>query len=114
MIDCIFCKILAGQIKADVVFEDQHVMAFRDLNPQAPIHILIVPKQHIERVAALTGETLHVVGEIHRAAQSIAKQNNVLEKGFRLITNSGPDAGQTVNHLHYHFLAGQLMSWRPA
>jgi histidine triad (HIT) family protein len=114
MNDCIFCRIIAGQIKADVVFEDQHVMAFRDLQPQAPIHILIVPKQHIERVAALTDETMHVVVEIHRAARTIAKQQNVLEKGFRLITNSGPDAGQTVNHLHYHFLAGQLMSWRPA
>ena len=114
MNDCIFCNIATGQLKADVVFEDQHVMAFRDLHPQAPIHILIVPKIHIERVAALTDKTMHVVGEIHRAAQRIAQQNNVLEKGFRLITNSGPDAGQTVNHLHYHFLAGQLMSWRPA
>jgi histidine triad (HIT) family protein len=114
MNDCIFCKIIAGQLKAKVVFEDQHVMAFRDLNPQAPIHILIVPKQHIERVATLTDETMHVVGEIHRAAQKIALDENVLEKGFRLITNSGPDAGQQVDHLHYHFLAGQLMSWRPA
>lgn len=114
MNDCIFCRIIAGQLKAKVVFEDQHVMAFRDLNPQAPVHILIVPKQHIERVAQLTDETMHVVGEIHRAAQKIALDENVLQKGFRLITNSGPDAGQMVNHLHYHFLAGQLMSWRPA
>ena len=114
MKECIFCKIVAGQLKADVVFEDQHVKAFRDLHPQAPIHILIVPRQHIERVATLTDETMHVVGEIHRAAQKIAKQTGVFEKGFRLITNSGPDAGQSVDHLHYHFLAGQLMSWRPA
>lgn len=114
MNDCIFCKIAAGQIKANVVFEDQHVVAFRDIQPQAPIHILIVPKQHIERVAALTDETFHVVVEIHRAAQKIARQEGVLEKGFRLITNSGPDAGQSVQHLHYHFLAGTLMSWRPA
>jgi len=101
-------------MKADVVFEDQHVMAFRDIHPQAPIHILIIPKQHIERVATLTDETMHVVGELHRAAQKIAQQQNVLDKGFRLITNSGPDSGQMIQHLHYHFLAGQLMSWRPA
>ncbi len=114
MNDCIFCNIAAGQIKSDVVFEDQHVVAFRDIHPQAPIHILIVPKQHIERVAQLTDETMPVVMDIHRAAQKIAEEMNVLEKGFRLITNSGPDAGQMVQHLHYHFLAGQLMSWRPA
>jgi histidine triad (HIT) family protein len=114
MSECIFCRIAAGQMKANVVFEDQHVVAFRDIQPQAPIHILIVPKQHIERVAQLTDETMPVVAQIHRAAQHIARQEGVFEKGFRLITNSGPDAGQAVQHLHYHFLAGQLMSWRPA
>jgi len=113
MNDCLFCKIGAGQIKSDVVYEDQRVMAFRDLTPKAPVHILIIPKKHIERVSAVTEPDFGIFADLHRAAQHVAKSQNVFESGFRLITNNGKDAGQTVNHLHYHLLGGKAMTWSP-
>lgn len=113
MKDCIFCKIAAGQIKAQVVFEDHHVVAFRDISPQAPVHIIIIPKKHIERVAALEEADLGVMADIHRAAIKIAKDEQVSESGYRLTTNSGKDSGQTVQHLHYHLLGGRHLSWPP-
>jgi histidine triad (HIT) family protein len=112
LIDCIFCKIVAGQLGTKLVYSDPDVVAFRDNNPQAPTHILVIPKQHVERVSALTESDLPLVGKIHRAIQSIAKQEK-LDQGFRVITNDGKDAGQTVNHLHYHVLGGRHMKWPP-
>lgn len=111
--DCIFCKIAAGQIKADVVFQDERVMAFRDVSPKAPVHILIIPKKHIERISAVTEADFILIGDLHRAIQRVAIKENVSDSGFRIITNNGKDAGQTVNHLHYHLLGGRSMSWQP-
>jgi len=113
MNDCIFCKIGAGQVKATLVYEDDRVVAFRDAHPQAPVHILIIPKEHIDRVSALTEQTLPLVVNIHRAAIKIAEQEGIINDGFRLVTNSGKMSGQTVNHLHYHLMAGRKLSWPP-
>lgn len=111
--DCIFCKIAAGQIPAKIVYEDARVVAFRDIKPEARVHVLIVPRRHIERAANLVSDDDFVlVGDIHRAALKIATSEG-LASGFRLVTNSGPDAGQTVDHLHYHLLGGRRMKWPP-
>lgn len=113
MIDCIFCKIAAGQIKAAIVYQDDNVVAFRDNNPQAPVHILVVPKKHIQSVAALSEADMPLVQEMHRAIQVVAKAEKIIETGFRVTTNSGKDAGQTVPHLHYHVMAGRRLTWPP-
>ncbi len=113
MTECIFCKIVAGQIKANVVLDDQRVMAFRDVNPKAPVHILIIPKKHIERFSVMPESDLDLLADIQRAVKKIAAQEKISEKGFRLITNNGKDAGQTVDHMHFHMLGGKAMSWQP-
>ncbi len=110
MKDCIFCKIAAGQVKANLVYEDAEVVAFRDLNPQAPVHILIIPRKHIERVSEATESDFPVIMNIHKAAQKLVEQEPRLKEGFRMITNNGVAAGQTVNHLHYHVLGGRTLS----
>lgn len=110
--ECIFCRIAAGQSETNFVYQDPAVVAFRDLNPQAPVHVLIIPRQHLTRVSDVKAEDLKIFGDIHRAAQKIAAQEKIAG-GFRLITNNGPDAGQTVDHLHYHLLGGRGMKWPP-
>lgn len=106
--DCIFCKIVAGEIPSTKVFEDEVSYAFRDINPQAPVHILIVPKKHIGSCAEIEPEDEALVGKIFTNIAKIAKEEG-LDKGFRVISNSGEDAGQTVHHLHYHILGGKSM-----
>ena len=113
MSDCIFCKIAAGQIKADVVYEDQNVLAFRDVNPKAPVHILIIPKKHIERLSTVSEADLSLVSDIHRGVQKVAISEKLVESGYRLVTNNGRDAGQSVDHLHYHVLGGRALAWPP-
>ena len=108
MNDCIFCKIAAGVIPSTKVYEDDRVLAFRDINPQAPVHILVIPKMHIESAAEITEENADVVAACFQVIAKIAKQEN-LERGFRIISNVGEDAGQTVKHLHFHILAGVNM-----
>ena len=108
MDDCIFCKIVNGEIPSTKVFEDEVSFAFRDINPQAPVHILIVPKKHVESCAVLGTEDEALVGKIFTNIAKIAKDEG-LDKGFRVISNSGDDAGQTVHHLHFHILAGKAM-----
>ena len=110
--DCLFCKIIAGEIPCSKVFEDDKVLAFKDIEPQAPFHILIIPKEHIQSAASIDGENSHIVAHIFEVAAIIAKENN-LNGGFRLVTNSGADAGQTVGHLHFHMLAGRSLAWPP-
>lgn len=110
---CIFCKIAAGQIKADVVYDDQVVMAFRDAHPQAPTHILIIPKKHIARIAELPEADASLLVNIHKAVLALTKSESNAADGFRLVTNSGVNAGQTVQHLHFHFMAGRKLSWPP-
>ena len=108
MDDCIFCKIVNGEIPSTKVFEDEVTFAFRDINPQAPVHILIVPKTHVESCAVLGEKEEALVGKIFTNIAKIAKDEG-LDKGFRVISNSGDDAGQTVHHLHFHILAGKAM-----
>ncbi len=109
MEDCIFCKIIKGEIPSEKVYEDEDVLAFKDINPATPIHILIIPKKHIENIMEVSEEDTYLIGKITTVIQKIAKQLNVDEKGFRLISNCGPDSGQEVMHLHFHLLAGRKM-----
>lgn len=109
MKDCIFCKIVSGEILAKTVYEDDTVMAFHDINPQAPIHVVIVPKQHIPDLISVNEENKIVVGDINIAAIKVADKLGIKDKGFRLICNCGIDAGQTVSHLHYHLLGGKTL-----
>jgi len=110
--DCIFCRIVAGQFGTPFVYQDPAVVAFRDLKPEAPVHMLIIPRAHVACVTEVDQEDLSIFADIHRAAQTIAKQEN-LSGGFRLVTNNGVDAGQTVDHLHYHLMAGRPLKWPP-
>lgn len=106
MEDCIFCKIARKEI-GSLIYENEFVAAFDDLNPQAPVHSLIIPKKHIQNIEDLKEEDLRYVAEIHKAIQEVAKMKGVDKTGYRIISNCGKDAGQTVMHLHYHLLAGK-------
>lgn len=110
--DCIFCKIAAGEIPSNKVYEDDRIVVFHDLEPQAPLHILLIPKEHIESSAYITSENSDIVAHIYEVAAKLAKEMN-LENGFRIVTNTGEDGGQTVKHLHFHMLAGRLLGWPP-
>lgn len=111
--DCLFCKIARKEIPAQVVYDKGDVLAFKDIHPQAPVHVLIIPKKHVENVLALSTEDVSLLGEIQRAAVALADQFSVRESGFRLVVNNGSDAGQAVAHLHTHFLAGRPLGWPP-
>lgn len=106
MENCIFCKIVGRQIPSTIVYEDDKVLAFNDINPVAPVHVVIVPKVHIANVNDLTPENAAIVGDIHLAAKKIADRLGIADKGYRLINNCGADAGQSVFHLHYHLIGG--------
>ncbi len=110
--DCIFCKIVNGEIPSNKVYEDDKVLAFHDLDPKAPIHILIIPKQHIKSVAELDESNSAVVAHIFEVASKLAKEFK-LDNGFRVVTNIGQSAGQTVPHLHFHLLGGRDFTWPP-
>jgi len=113
MVDCLFCKILKGQIPASIVYEDERLIAFKDINPQAPLHALIVPKRHIASLNELTAEDDALVGEMVRRAAAIANQQGYAERGFRTVFNTNAEAGQTVFHIHLHLLAGRGLTWPP-
>ena len=110
---CIFCKIVAGQMPATVVYKNDQVTALRDLNPQLPLHVLVVPNRHVANTEALEPDHDALVGAVVRAAREIARQEGVAERGYRLVFNTGRDALNTVPHLHMHMLAGRAMSWPP-
>jgi histidine triad (HIT) family protein len=110
MENCIFCKIAAKEISSTIVYEDEYVLAFRDLNPQAPEHILIIPRKHIPRIDVLTSEENELMGRLLVAARHIADGLG-LKKGYRLVINNGPDAGQEVEHIHLHLMGGRKFSW---
>lgn len=110
--DCLFCKIVAGQIPADKLYEDDAVVAFRDISPQAPVHFLVIPKKHIVGPAFIEAEDELLIGRMLRAAAKIAAELGITD-GYRLVLNNGLDAGQTVFHLHLHVLGGRLMHWPP-
>lgn len=107
--DCLFCKIAAGEIPSTKVYEDENVLAFRDIAPQAPVHILVIPKEHIASAGEIDESNSHMAAHCLEAVAKIAKQEH-LSGGFRVISNCGADAGQTVPHLHFHILAGKTMS----
>lgn len=111
MEDCIFCKIARKEIGSEIVYEDDAVVAFKDLEPQAPVHILIVPKKHIASLNELTAQDGDLLAKIVLAAQQIAKDNGIAESGYRLVNNCGAEGGQTVGHLHFHLLGGRQMLW---
>lgn len=112
--DCLFCKISSGEIPSNFIYEDESVAAFRDINPQAPIHILIVPKKHVENISALQAEdkdlAAHILVDV---IPKLAKDLQIDEKGFRVVVNTGKEGGQTVNHLHFHLIGGRSMTWPP-
>ena len=107
MEDCLFCKIIKGEIPSTKVYENEKVYAFRDINPVAPVHILVVPKKHVDSLSDLTEEDKEYVWEIHKAMNIIAEKEEFKENGYRVVVNCGKDAGQQVMHLHYHILAGE-------
>lgn len=113
MSDCLFCSIAAREIPAQLVHEDDLVVAFRDINPQAPTHVLVIPREHIRSVADLTRAHDPLWAALIHVSQQLAAAEGIAENGYRLVTNIGRDAGQTVDHLHLHLLGGRPMSWPP-
>jgi histidine triad (HIT) family protein len=111
--DCLFCRIASREIPAEVIHESDRVVAFRDINPQAPVHVLLIPKEHVPSVAALEGDSGDLLAELMISAAHLADAEGVAESGWRLVTNTGPDAGQSVGHLHFHLLGGRPMAWPP-
>jgi histidine triad (HIT) family protein len=113
MTDCLFCGIVAEKVKANVVFKNDYVVVFKDINPKAPVHLLIIPRKHIAGVLDIEPEDSAIIGEIFQVAARLARDHGIAESGFRVTVNSGPDAGQSVFHLHYHLLGGRQMTWPP-
>jgi histidine triad (HIT) family protein len=111
-VDCVFCKIANGEIPSKKAYEDDKVLAFYDLDPQAPVHILIIPKQHIQSVEDITPQNSAIVAHIFEVAAKLAKENDLTD-GFRVVSNVGKDGGQSVPHLHFHLLGGRSMKWPP-
>src|SRR5262245_15298951 len=111
--DCLFCKIAKKEIPSSVVYEDDRVLAFNDINPQGPTHVLVVPKQHIASLNDLSSEHDAIVGELVRRAAAIAKERGISESGFRTVFNTNREAGQTVFHIHLHLIGGRSLAWPP-
>ena len=113
MSDCLFCRIINREIPASIVYEDEHVLAFNDINPQAPTHVLVVPKRHIATLNDLSGDDDQLLGEMVRRAVAIAGERGISAGGFRTVFNTNRDSGQTVFHIHLHLLGGRAMTWPP-
>jgi len=111
--ECLFCKIIAGDIPADIVYSDDQVLVFRDINPQAPIHILLIPQKHVDSLASITDEHCGIIGKMMITARKVAATEGLSESGYRAVINVGSDGGQTVNHLHMHLLGGRTFRWPP-
>ncbi len=111
--NCLFCRIVRGEIPADFSHQDDLVLAFRDINPKAPTHLLIIPRKHIDSAADLAETDAQMLGRMFAVAAKLARETGIAERGFRLVSNSGPAAGQSVDHLHFHLLGGRSMSWPP-
>jgi len=111
--NCLFCKIIRGEIDSKIIFENQSVLAFNDINPQAPIHILIIPKVHISTLNDIQSSQIELVGEMVKVSTLIAKDLKVAKNGYRTIFNCNQDAGQTVFHIHLHLLGGRILNWPP-
>ncbi len=111
--NCIFCKILKGEIPSSKVYETETVYAFRDIEPQAPHHIIIIPKEHIASANEITADNSSVIADIFEAVREIARIEGFADNGYRVVNNCGVDGGQTVNHIHFHLLAGRNLQWPP-
>ncbi|MDD3269802.1 MAG: histidine triad nucleotide-binding protein [Syntrophomonadaceae bacterium] len=112
-VDCLFCKIAAGQIPAVIVYEDEKIIAINDINPAAPVHVLLIPKEHIASLADINEQHSPLLAHIQLIASKLAKDLKITEQGYRLVNNCGIWGGQTVLHLHYHLLGGRELSWPP-
>ncbi len=110
--DCLFCKIIEGEIPSETIYEDDKVIAFNDINPQAPVHFLVIPKDHIKSADHITEENRELVGHIFYVASKLAKEKG-LDRGYRIVNNCGVDGGQTVDHIHFHVLGKRNMQWPP-
>lgn len=113
MAECVFCKIAQGEMPATIVHEDEHVVAFRDLHPKAPTHILLIPRKHVASLNDLGEEHDAVVGHLVRVAAKLAGDEEIAGRGYRLVANCGRDAGQSVDHVHFHLLGGRALGWPP-
>jgi histidine triad (HIT) family protein len=113
MAKCIFCRMVDGEIQPDVVYEDEDVLAFRDTNPQSPTHVLLIPKKHIATTNDLDEGNVAIVGRLYLAARQVAASEGIAERGYRMVMNCNPEAGQSVYHIHLHLLGGRPMSWPP-
>ena len=113
MPECLFCKIINREIHASIVYEDERIVAFNDINPQAPTHVLVVPRRHIETLNDLTADDDQLVGEVVRRAAAIAKQRGIAAGGYRTVFNTNREAGQTVFHIHLHLIGGRTLHWPP-
>ena len=111
--DCLFCRIVAGEIPSDQVFSDDQVIAFRDIAPKAPVHVLVIPRRHLDSLADLTEADAQLTAALIAAANEAARRERVADSGYRIVTNIGDDAGQSVGHLHLHVLGGRRMAWPP-
>lgn len=110
---CLFCRIVHGEVPADVVHETEHVLAFRDISPQAPTHVVVIPKRHVASLAEVEDDDIALLGEVLIAARDVARGAGVDEAGFRVVANTGDDGGQTIHHLHVHVLGGRALGWPP-
>jgi histidine triad (HIT) family protein len=113
MAGCLFCDVVNGNVKANIVYQDDSIVAFKDIRPQAPVHLLLIPRKHLAGVLDIEPEDHALIGEIFQVAARLARAQGIAESGFRVVVNSGADAGQSVFHLHYHLIGGRLMSWPP-
>ena len=111
--DCLFCKMASGEIKPDVVYEDEHVLAFRDINAQAPVHVLIIPRKHVATLNDLDGAASDLAGRLLDAARQIAQREGIADRGYRTVINCNADGGQSVYHVHLHLLGGRPLGWPP-
>ena len=113
MSNCLFCRIAAGDIPAKIAYQDEDVVAFHDINPQAPLHVLVIPRKHIATINDLQADDAEIVGKLFLVAQQIATEAGYGDDGYRVVMNCGVDAGQTVFHIHLHLLAGRRLTWPP-
>jgi len=111
--NCVFCNIIGKKIPSQIVYEDEEVLALEDINPQAPIHILVVPKKHISTILEAKEKDNELIGQLFQVANKIASNKGIAERGFRVVMNCNPESGQTIYHLHLHLLAGRAMHWPP-